>query len=436
MSTADELVAKVEATAERLHGPGWRERMEREAAEEGSAGSGGSARLTGEGVLCEVEEYLAKYVAFPTPSALVAVTLWAAHAHAVDAFESSPRLALLSPEPGSGKTRVLEVLELLTPRAMHVLSASPAAIFRSIETVRPTLLFDEVDAIFGRYGKGDDASEDLRALLNAGHRSGSTIPRCHGPLHEVHQFPVYAAVALAGLGDLPDTLMSRSVVIRMRRRAPGEKVSPFRRRTAEPPGRALADDLAKWAESIRKDLATAWPDMPDGVVDRPADVWESLLAIADAAGGIWPERARVACLELCKVNVTREASLGVRLLGDLRAVFGDEDRMSTEAILTGLHALDEAPWANLRGAPLDARGLANRLAGYEIHSTKVKVGASSVRGYRREDLWDAWQRYCPLPPQSPEPPEPAELPLRSQASEVPSTDSGSGTSAPRPREAA
>jgi hypothetical protein len=130
-------------------------------------------------------------------------------------------LALLSPEPGSGKTRTLEVLEDLVPAPMHVLSASTAAIFRTIEVEQPTLLLDEVDAIFGRRGK-DDNNEDLRALLNAGHRIGATIPRCVGPSHEVRRFPVYAAVALAGLGDLPDTLMTRSVVIRMRRRAPGE----------------------------------------------------------------------------------------------------------------------------------------------------------------------------------------------------------------------
>ena len=121
--------------------------------------------------------------------------------------ENSPRLALLSPEPGSGKTRTLEVLELVVPRPMHVLSASPAAVFRSIESEHPTLLLDEVDAIFGKRGT-DDGAEDLRGLLNAGHRAGATIPRCVGTHHEVKRFPVFAAVALAGLGDLPETLMT------------------------------------------------------------------------------------------------------------------------------------------------------------------------------------------------------------------------------------
>lgn len=347
-------------------------------------------------LLDDVEDFLATYIAFPSEHARVAVTLWAAHAHLLNAADNTPRLALLSPEPGSGKTRVLEVLELLVPAPMHVLSASPAAIFRTIDSATPTLLFDEVDAIFGRRGK-DDSNEDLRALLNAGHRRGATIPRCVGPSHEVRLFPVHAAVALAGLGDLPDTLMSRSVVVRMRRRAPGETIRPFRHRLARPAGNALRARLAAWAGTVEDAVRDAWPTMPADVTDRPADVWEPLLAVADAAEGRWPERARTACVSLTRANVARDASLGVRLLVDLRTVFGDADRLATEDILGRLCALDEAPWADLRGRPLDPRGLARRLGAYDVSSTQLKVDGQKVRGYRREDLWDAWQRYLPTP---------------------------------------
>jgi len=353
----------------------------------------------------DVAVALSRFVAFPSPAARDAVALWVAHAHVVDAFESSPRLALLSPEPASGKTRTLEVLELLCPRPMHVLNASTAAVFRSIGGERPTLLLDEVDAIFGR--RPGDENEELRALLNAGHRPGANIPRCVGPTMEVKRFPVYAALALAGLGDLPDTLMSRSIIVRMRRRAPTEDVEPFRYRLAGPELADVRDRLATWLDSIREDLAGHWPELPDGITDRPADCWEPLLAIADLAGGDWPRRARVACVELCRVAEGREASLGIRLLTDLRAVFGDDDRLTTEVALTRLHELDEAPWAELRGRPLDARGLARRLHAYGVHSTKVKI-AGKLQGYRREDLWDSWQRYLPSTPPSPEPPEPTE----------------------------
>ncbi|MER5862081.1 DUF3631 domain-containing protein [Kitasatospora sp. NPDC002040] len=76
--------------------------------------------------------------------------------------------------------------------------------------------------------------------------------------------------------------MSRSIVIRMRRRAPNETVEPFRERINEPEGHVLRDRLADWAESVRELVDGAWPEMPDGVTDRPADVWEPLLAYITA----------------------------------------------------------------------------------------------------------------------------------------------------------
>jgi Protein of unknown function (DUF3631) len=368
--------------------------------------------LDGAAVLDDVHAFTGRYVAFPSAACAVAVTLWAAHAHCAEAADSTPRLALLSPEPGSGKTRTLEVLELLTPRPMFVLSASPAAIFRTIENERPSLLFDECDAIFTRHGK-DDTNEDLRALLNAGHRKGATIPRCVGPLHNVQRFPVYCPVALAGLGDLPATLMSRSVVIRMRRRGPGEHVEPFRHREAAPAGRALAGRIAGWAASAGDELAKAWPDMPPGITDRPADVWEPLLAIADAAGGDWPKRAREACAELAAAAETAEASLGVRLLTDLYEVFGAAEQLPTAAILDRLHAIEDAPWAALgrQAKPLDARGLATRLRSYDVKSaTLPRDGETRQKGYLAAGLRDPWTRYVPasriavpaVPPRQPQ----------------------------------
>lgn len=344
-------------------------------------------------LLDRVHDHLGRYVAFPGANEQVAATLWVAHTHDLDAFESTPRLAFLSPEPGSGKTRALEVLDTLVPNPLHVLSASPAAIFRTIAAGRPTLLLDEVDAVFGRRGK-DENNEDLRALLNAGHRAGATIPRCVGPSHAVTKFEVYAAVALAGLGDLPDTLMTRSVVIRMRRRAPGEYVQPFRARLDEPLGHALRDELEEWASARHGELREI-PVMPPGVEDRPADVWEPLLAVADAAGGHWPGSGRSACSALAKAGVSREASLGIRLLTDLHTVFNGEDKLPTTTILERLHGLDESPWDDLRGKPLDARGLAYRLGQYGITSKNVVVGDTRPKGYSSEDLHDAWRRYLP-----------------------------------------
>ena len=354
-------------------------------------------------LLDAVEAFVARFVAFPSDSARIAVVLWVAHTHLIECFENTARLALLSPEPGSGKTRTLEVLELLCPEPMHVLNASPAAIFRTIQRQRPTLLVDEIDVVFTRKGKDDDHA-DLRGLFNSGYRAGATIPRCVGPRHDVELFPTFCAVALAGLGDLPDTLMTRSVVIRMRRRAPGETVEPFRRRLHRDDGEALRHRLADWAAQIRETVTDDYPTLPEGITDRPADVWECLLSIADAAGGGWPERARTACVELVKAaRSTDSGSLGVRLLADLRTVFSEAadlfstaTHLFTDTILEALHKMPEAPWSDLKGKPLDSRGLANRLRSYGVKSKKVRIGEVTRQGYAAEDLHDPWQRYLPV----------------------------------------
>lgn len=369
--------------------------------------------IDGAALLDSVAAFVRRFVAFPSDAALTAVTLWAAHAHLIDCLENTPRLALLSPEPGSGKTRGLEVLELLCPDPMHVLNASPAAIFRTIQRQRPTLLLDEVDVVFTRKGK-DDEHADLRGLLNSGYRAGATIPRCVGPRHDVEQFPTFCAVALAGLGDLPDTLMTRSVVIRMRRRGPNEIVEPFRRRLHRDDGEYLRDQLIEWAAQTSGAVKGDYPDLPDGVVDRPADVWEPLLTVADAAGDQWPERARAACVELVEQARTESASLGVRLLADLRVVFrqkaadllGTALHLFTDTILDELRKLPEAPWGDLKGRPLDSRGLANRLKVYGVKSKKVRIGEETRQGYTAEDLHDPWQRYLPAEPEHPEHTEP------------------------------
>ncbi|MER6678108.1 DUF3631 domain-containing protein [Streptomyces sp. NPDC000983] len=372
--------------------------------------------IDGAALLDEVEAFHRRFNVFPHESAYVAVVLWDAHAHLLDCFESTPRLAFLSPEPGSGKSRALEIVETLVPNPMAAVDASAAALFRSasgIDGKRPTILFDEIDTVFGPKA-GDN--EQLRGFINAGHRRNRPMFRCvgDGANQTVQAFHSYTAVAVAGLGYLPDTIRDRSVNIRMRRRARNEKIEPYRTRIHEKEGFALRDRLAAWAEQAAEHVTGAWPDMPEDITDRPADVWEPLLAVADAAGGDWPDRARAACTAMVTASKANDkGSLGVRLLTDLRDhVMVGIDRLPTVAILDRLNALDDAPWADLHGRPLDNRRLGKMLADYmtadnePITSRNIKTGGSVLKGYYASDLLDAWDRYCPPPPESPLPPLP------------------------------
>ncbi|KRV47550.1 DNA primase [Wenjunlia vitaminophila] len=366
--------------------------------------------IDGAALLTDVERFHRRFNAFPSEAAYVAVALWDAHTHLLDCFDSTPRLAFLSPEPGSGKTRALEVIATLVPRPMHAVNASPAALFRAVadQGGRPVILFDEIDTVFGPKTKGDN--EDLRGLLNAGHRRSGVSYRCAGDggTQTVVAFPSYCAVAMGGLGSLPDTILARSVIIRMRRRARTEKVEPYRHRIHEPQGNALRDRLADWAQQVRSVVDGVFPEMPDGITDRPADVWEPLLAVADAAGGDWPQRARDACVELVTAVTTDDrASLGVRLLTDLRDhIFPGETAVSTVEILHLLNGMEESPWGDLDGRPLNPRSLSAMLREYVTASGKpigprfLRIGGQPTKGYHRDDLTDAWNRYCPPPPET------------------------------------
>jgi hypothetical protein len=343
-------------------------------------------------LLDDVETFLARFVVYPSEAARVAHVLWIAHTWFMDRWDSTPRIAFLSPEPGSGKSRALEVSEPLVPRPVHAVNVSAAYLFRKVsaEEGPPTILYDEADTVFGPKAK---ENEDLRGLLNAGHRKGATAGRCEvrGKTVVTVDYPAYCAVALAGLDDLPDTIMTRSVVVRMRRRAPSERVEPWRMRLNGPEGEELGDRLRAWA--AENQYLIAWPSMPEGIEDRNADVWEALLAVADLAGGEWPVRSRVAAVSLVTAAADRRGSLGVILLHDLRAVFGGADRMPTDSILEGLTALEESPWGDLRGKSLDARGLARRLAKYGVKPTVYRDGPTTRRGYLAADLTDPWSRY-------------------------------------------
>lgn len=322
-------------------------------------------------------------------------------------------MAFLSPEPSSGKTRALEITELLVPRPLMAVNMSSAALFRKVgsEEGLPTICFDEIDTVFGPKAR---ENEELRGLLNAGYRRGAKTYRCaiHGKTVDVEEIEAFSAVALAGLGDLPDTILTRSVIVRMQRRKAGEFVEPYRRRLHATEGEALRDRLAHWTSEIESAAATYIPDMPTGIEDRDADCWEALLAVADKAGGDWPQRARVSCVSLVSQSRERAETLGVKLLQDLRTVFGDAVVLSTEYILDELHKIDESPWGDLRGKPLDARGLARRLRSYGAKPTQVRTGEVTLKGYRREDLHDAWARYVSVPPG------------KSETSETPETSEG------------
>ncbi len=364
------------------------------------AGASGGTTDEGAALLDELRAAIGRYVVLPSDEALTAVTLWVAASHIQPALQHAPRLAVVGPTKGCGKSRVLDVLHETVHQPMMTVNTSPAVVFRIIGEDPPTLLVDEADTIVGP--KAGD-KEDLRGLLNAGHQRNRPAWRISGPEHKPTAFPTFAMAALAGIGDLPDTIMDRAVVLRMQKRKPGEKVTPFRSRHSVPELNALRDRLAAWLTPLRGTAHRLVPPMP--VEDRAADTWEPLVIVADLAGGHWPAQARAACLAMTRNEVVQDeqTTLKTRLLRDIRRVFeqqGDQEALRSHDLLAALIQDAEAPWAEYGTKGLNAYHLANLLRDFGISPANHRFeNGRQAKAYARNQFLDAWARYCPDPAQ-------------------------------------
>jgi hypothetical protein len=357
--------------------------------------------VDGAGLLAELRAAFTRYVVLPSPQVADAVTLWTAATHAQPAWEHAPRLAVVSPLKRCGKSRLLDVVAETCHAPLITINATIAAVVRSIGADPPTLLVDEADTLWGTR-KQADANEDLRGLLNAGHQRNRPMLRWDVTSRTAEQLDTFAMALLAAIGELPDTIMDRAVIVRMRRRAPGEQVQPYRTRRDAPPLNQLRERLSSWARAHLRELQQAAPVMP--LEDRAADTWEPLIAIADLAQGDWPARARHAAATMTQAEAQQEedTAAGVRLLADLRQVFqaAEAEALYTSSILEALHQLEDAPWADWYGHPLTTRELAKLLRPYQVESKNIREDGTGAprKGYVRVDLRDAWARYVPLHP--------------------------------------
>lgn len=367
------------------------------------------------------ESFIRRYVVPPGAHELATLALFTLHSHAVSAAHSTPYLIVLSPERRTGKTLLLEVIELIVARAWRIVAVSEAAMFRKIAQDRPTVLLDEVDAIFG---SNSERTEPLRALLNAGNRPGSAVARCVGQGElRVVDFEVFGPKVLAGIdtGRLPDTIRDRGVEIRMKRKTSAEHVERFRVRHAAPVAEELRERLSQWAEEATTALREAEPDLPESLNDRAAEAWEPLLAIADSAGGEWPRRARAAAVALAAGAELEEVSSGTRVLAKLAELLSDRPVVSTEQSLEAINADEELPFGGWRdGRGLDARGLARQLRPYGLRPRTVKLpDGSTAKGYHRDArVEEAFARYLPRPSTEPSPPSPEGRPSAHSRAEV------------------
>lgn len=357
-------------------------------------------------LLDDVARHIRRYVVLSRDQVTLCA-LWVIHTYVISAADVTPYLIVTSPERRCGKSRLLETLRGLVRMAWYVVRPSEAVLFRKL-ALGAVLFLDEVDTIFSAAAK--DSTEGIRATLNAGFERGAVVSRCTDHGRELEDFEVFGPKALGGIGDPPDTVKDRGFKVSMRRAQRTETRERYRRRKAGPEAEEICRRIEAWAESpaTLEALKRAEPALPDALNDRAQDGAEPLLALADLAGGEWPERARAALVALAGEAAEDEVeeTSGVALLRDLVTVFRDLQNPrheTTEDLVRKLKARSEWPWAKWNREGLDANGLARLLRPFRVRSRNVKTSGDEVRkGYRRADILTAAETYVPAVPAEPD----------------------------------
>jgi Protein of unknown function (DUF3631)/VirE N-terminal domain len=346
-------------------------------------------KVDGAIVLDAIAESFRRYVALPEGAA-DALALWCAHTHCFKSFECSPRLNFYSPAKGCGKTTARDVVALFVPRPILTENMSVAVLFRLVDAQAPVILADEYDAWL-------KFNEELRGLLNAGHRRGATVFRCEGDSNEVRQFNAYAPAVLCGIGTLPGTVHDRSIVVPLSRAKPGELSKRFDSRRVGPE-KELNRKLARFVADRVTQLEAIDPVLPNGVFNRLADNWRPLFAVAEVVGGNWPQRCADAFTKLNSAASKAETDgLKEMLLADIQGLF-KTDRMFSRELIECLSEITERPWPEVcRGKPITERWLARNLGLFGIHPKQLRIGEDNGRGYELADLVEAFERYLPNP---------------------------------------
>ncbi len=317
------------------------------------------------------------------------IALWVIKSWCMPAFKVAPILAIKAFTKGAGKSQLLNLIGCLCHNPVSTSNITPAALFRYIEQNKPTVLIDEADTFLNR-------SEDLRGIVNAGFESTGRVIRCVGQDSEPTEFNVFCPKVIAGIGNLPSTIESRSIVINMYRkplRIEKEKL----RNANESDFDGIKQLVSEWANNHIEQLMKYEPQMPDKLSDRQKDCWEPLLSIAELLGNEIAEQARNAAINISKTN-SDEPHINELMLLDVKRVFVEQkiDRLSTIDLINALCEDDEAAWRYLnKGGKITPRQLAQILKQFNISSKQIRFREQTKKGYDIADFQECFLKYLP-----------------------------------------
>jgi len=345
--------------------------------------------VQGNQLFSELKALYKQYAILPEGADTV-LSFWTLGTYCFDAFRIYPMIGLTSPEKRCGKSTAMSLLKAFTNKSLLASCISPAAVYRVAELCKPTLLIDEADTFM----KDND---ELRGIINAGHtKDTANIVKCDGEQNKLKKFSTWTPKALAMIGDLPDTIKDRSIVISMRRKMPGETVTKIPLNAAEE-FIDMRRKCKRWAVDNFDRLTNYVPTLPDHNNDREIDNWTPLFSIA----GVCEQKQDVLDAMRSILLTVEDDSIKVVLLTDIKKIFDDKQykEMHSEDLVNALIELDDRPWAEWkRGNPLTANSLARLLKPFKIRSRQLKIYGSNKNGYEYSAFKETFKCYIPPAP--------------------------------------
>jgi len=318
-----------------------------------------------------------------------AIVLWLISSHQINSFRIFPKLSLISPEKRCGKTTTMEVVHSLSNEGVLASNISGASIYRITEQLQPTLFIDEADTFL------NNGDPQLVGLINSSHtKAGAQVIRCVGNDYQAKPFSTWMPMVLASIGELPPTIMDRSIVINLRRKKFHEhtELIPVDLLGLQKPVR---EQIQHWSKINEPEIHASSVKPPNVGNDRAADNWSPLFTVAKAIGGVWTDRCEQAYR---KLTTTSELELPTQLLMDIRDFFqgyGDT-RIPSATLVEELYKDPTGPWQDCNnGRKLSPNQMAKLLNPYGIKPKTLRFDATTKRGYEKDQFADAFERYLP-----------------------------------------
>jgi hypothetical protein len=362
--------------------------------------------------LNRIYDFLKRFVVLPNEEDYYLVSLWILHTYFSHRLTTTPRLALISPEYGCGKTRTLEVIASLSFQSESLDGYSKSYLMRRVTEIKeefgrpPTFCIDEVDTVWNG-SKSDEGSETLRMFMNSGYRVGKYIGITdgEGKSRKPTRFETFAPVVFAGKGDkAPESVKSRSIEITLQKRLSYQEIEDFHTKAVAFEIEEIKEFLNDWVERKVDEILFENESVPYDIRDRERELWLPLYAVSRLCG--WEEQFKKTLLLHTRQKSENETPTDRRYLEDCLRVFseaGNPETIRTKTLVVSLNDLPDTDYASKRyGRGLDDRLLAKKLKGYGIKPIQIRFGEETAKGYYREPITKALARYSqevstPLP---------------------------------------